>query len=510
MKRSIQILVSSVVGSLLTISLLYIFGVLPPEKKVKIQQLSSMPAVHQVTNDIAGATPPFDFAETAEKVMPSVVQITSSVADTDPLIRRYERRRSPDPFRDFFFDDDFFDQFFYPYRSPQQEPEQTERYRRSTGSGVIINEDGYIVTNNHVIDNADEVEVTLHDNRSFKATVIGTDPTTDLALLKIKASQLPTLPLVDSDEVKVGEWVLAVGNPLNLNSTVTAGIVSAKGRNINILREEYAVESFIQTDAAINPGNSGGALVNLHGGLVGINTAIASPTGSYAGYGFAVPSNLVRKVVEDLLEYGNVQRGVLGVMIRDVNSQLVKDKDLEVNRGVYVDSVMTESSAHDAGIEEGDVILEVNGTHVYTSPALQELIAQHRPGDEVKIKVDRYGKEKVFDVQLKSREGLTALKETEADEYLRELGAVLRPVDKEKAKKLDIEGGVQVVKLHAGKLRSHTRMREGFIITHVDKKAVKNLDDFSEALQEAKGGALLQGIYEDESGIHYYGLGIDA
>lgn len=450
-----------------------------------------------------------DFSRAAEKVMPSVVQISSLVPVSGPRVRRYEYRRGPDPFRD-FFEDDFFERFFYPYRQPGPGDSRPEQYRRSTGSGVIINEEGYIVTNHHVIDQAEEVEVTLLDNRSFEATVIGTDPTTDLALLRIDADNLTSLPLVNSDELKVGEWVLAVGNPLNLNSTVTAGIVSAKGRNINILREEYAVESFIQTDAAINPGNSGGALVNLQGGLVGINTAIASPTGAYAGYGFAVPANIVSKVVEDLLEYGSVQRGVLGVMIRDVTSRLAEDKDLEVTRGVYVDSIMSESAAAAAGLAVGDVILEVDEVAVNSAPALQEQIARRRPGDEVSLKIDRFGREKEIIVTLKSREGLAAVRETYADERLQSLGATLRPVDEETARELDIDGGVEVREIYAGKLRRYTNMREGFIITHVDKTPVYDLEDLSEALRKAKGGVLLQGVYPDAQGYHYYGLGLDA
>jgi len=255
------------------------------------------------------------------------------------------------------------------------------RPKVGTGSGVIINEKGYIVTNNQVIDNAEEIEVTLYDNESYKATVIGTDPTTDLALLQIKADDLKTMSLVNSDDVEVGEWVLAVGNPLGLNSTVTAGIVSAKARNININRDRFAVESFIQTDAAINPGNSGGALVNLDGNLVGINTAIASRTGTYTGYGFAVPSNIVTKVVEDLLKYGNVQRGMLGVSIRTMDSNLAKEKDRDFTAGVWVEQVGEESAAAKAGIEAGDIILEVNGIETHTSPRLQEIVAGKNVSD---------------------------------------------------------------------------------------------------------------------------------
>ncbi|MCB0551151.1 MAG: Do family serine endopeptidase, partial [Phaeodactylibacter sp.] len=381
--------------------------------------------------------------------------------------------------------------------------------RVGTGSGVIINEGGYIVTNNHVVADADDLEVTLHDNRTFKAAVIGTDPTTDLALLQIKAEGLPALPLVNSDEVKVGEWVLAVGNPMGLNSTVTAGIVSAKGRNINILREQFAVESFIQTDAAINPGNSGGALVNLEGGLVGINTAIASPTGAYAGYGFAVPANIVNKVVEDLLQYGVVQRGVLGVMIRSVDGSLAKEKGLDVTRGAYVDSLLENSAAAAAGLQPGDVVVEVEGKTIQSSPELQEMIARYRPGDKVSLKVDRKGKTKAFEVVLNNRQGSTALVEKpKQKDALAMLGAEFETLSSDAARKLDIEGGVKVTRLSSGKLRKYTDMREGFIITKADGLPVRNVDELAKALEGKSGGVMLEGIYEDVPGVRYYAFGM--
>ncbi|MFP4293585.1 MAG: Do family serine endopeptidase [Cyclobacteriaceae bacterium] len=506
MKKYANTIIAAVAASLLTVVLLVWTDLLPDTKEVRIKEIEK-PSVQHINNPLASAEEGvIDFSRTAEEVMPSVVHIRSLMPVSGPSIRRYEYRGMPDPFRD-FFNDDFFDRFFYPYRQPEGQP---ERYRQSTGSGVIINEEGYIVTNNHVIDQAEEVEVTLLDNRSFEATVIGADPTTDLALLRIDAEGLSSLPMVNSDQVKVGEWVLAVGNPMNLNSTVTAGIISAKGRNINILQDEYAVESFIQTDAAINPGNSGGALVNMQGGLIGINTAIASPTGAYAGYGFAVPANIVSKVVEDLLEYGSVQRAVLGVMIRDVNSRLAEDKDLEVTRGVYVDSVMAGGSAEASDLEVGDVILKIDEVVVNTAPQLQEQVARRRPGDEVVLLVNRFGKEKEIKVLLKSREGLLTISNKYADELLQGLGASFRTLDKEEARKLDIEGGVEVSEIYAGKLRRYTRMKEGFVITHVDKQPVSSVEELSEALARARGGVLLQGIYPEQEGVHYYGLGMEA
>lgn len=279
------------------------------------------------------------------------------------------------------------------------------------------------------------------------------------------------MALVNSDDVEVGEWVLAVGNPLGLNSTVTAGIVSAKARSIHINKEKFAVESFIQTDAAINPGNSGGALVNLEGNLVGINTAIASRTGTYTGYGFAVPSNIVTKVVEDLLKYGNVQRGMLGVSIRTMDGSLAKEKDVEFSKGVWIEQVGENSAADKAGIKSGDIITKVDDVLVGTSPRLQELIASKRPGgDEVRITVKRNGKEKEFDVVLENANGTTDIVKREKKEVLNLLGADFETLNSELAEKLDIDGGVQVTRLYPGKIRKQTQMREGFIITHIDGK----------------------------------------
>lgn len=262
----------------------------------------------------------------------------------------------------------------------------------SGGSGVIVSRDGYIITNNHVIDGGGKIEVTLHNNRSYAARIIGKDPTTDLALVKISENDLPTLRYANSDRVEVGEWVLAVGNPFNLTSTVTAGIVSAKGRNINILRGLYSIESFIQTDAVVNPGNSGGALVNMEGELVGINSAIMSESGGYEGYSFAIPSNLVRKIMSDLREFGKVQRGVLGISIKDVNEEIAADFDLDEVEGVFISKVNEGSSADEAGIQMNDIIVAVNGNETKTVPELQEQVARFRPGDVISLELIRYGK----------------------------------------------------------------------------------------------------------------------
>lgn len=432
-----------------------------------------------------------DFTRVAESAMQAVVHVKATA------VRSNSRAR--DPFEDFFGSP--FDRYF---RMPDLQPSV------GTGSGVIINSEGYIVTNNHVIANAEDIEVTLYDNRTYKATVIGTDPTTDLALLQIKERNLPTIPFANSDAVRVGEWVLAVGNPFNLTSTVTAGIVSAKARNINILREQFAVESFIQTDAAINPGNSGGALVNLEGGLIGINTAIASTTGAYAGYGFAVPSNIVSKVVEDLLQYGNVQRGVLGVMVRNLDGNLAREKGLDLTQGAYVDSLLENSAAGAAGIKPGDVIISIDEAPVTNSSSLQELIARHRPGDVVKVKVNRKGAVKTFDVRLTTRSGKATIasKDGSSSDVLEVLGVELEPIDKKTAQKLDLDGGLRVKALSEGKIRRNTSMREGFIITRLDGKPVTTVEDFVSALKGRKGGVLLEGVYEDRPGTHYYAFGM--
>jgi Do/DeqQ family serine protease len=375
---------------------------------------------------------------------------------------------------------------------------------QSSGSGVIVNENGYIVTNNHVVQDADVVEVTLYDNRTYKAEVIGTDPDTDIALIKINEKSLPHLSFVDSDKSKVGEWVLAVGNPFNLNSTVTAGIISAKGRSINILQRNSqegntAIESFIQTDAAINPGNSGGALVDLNGGLLGINTAIASPTGSYSGYGFAVPSNIVSKIVEDLIQFGIVQRGWLGVSIGSVNSELVKEHELQVNAGAYVSGFAVSSSAKEAGLKEGDVVVKIDETPILSSAALIEYIGRHRPGDKVNVTVNRKGKEVTLPVVLKNRDGKTGTIKPEDRRGFASLGLEVEEVDGNVLKKLDINNGVRVKELGSGKLAKYTDIREGFVITKVNEVAVKSVKEFNELLKKKKSGELviLSGTYED-------------
>jgi serine protease Do len=406
-----------------------------------------------------------------------------------------QAQQSFDPFRDFF------------YGSPNPVPQM------STGSGVIISSDGYIITNNHVIDKAEKIEITLNDKRTYTAELIGKDPTTDIALLKIKEQNLPFLSYGNSDDVKVGEWVLAVGNPFNLTSTVTAGIVSAKGRSINILENDpdnglFPIESFIQTDAAVNPGNSGGALVNTQGQLIGINSAIASTTGTYSGYSFAVPVNIAKKVVSDLLEYGTVQRAFIGVSIRDIDSKFAEEKGYKSLKGVYVNGLTENGAASSAGVHEGDVILKIGEMEVNNVPELQEQIGRFRPGDKVMVTLRRENKEVILPLVLKNQKGNTDLvqREKEAEAATSALGATFEVVPKDDLKRLNIENGLRISRLGGGKLRS-AGIREGFIIIAIDKKKISSVNDLESALENKKGGVLIEGVYPN--GMHaYYGFGL--
>ncbi len=430
-----------------------------------------------------------DFTAAADLTVHSVVNVKT----TYPI--DYKSQYYYDPFRDFF---------------GQRQPRQQDA-PYSTGSGVIISQDGYIVTNNHVIDNGEKIEITLNDKRTYTADVIGKDPTTDLALLKIKENNLPFVAYGNSDNVKVGEWVLAVGNPFNLTSTVTAGIVSAKGRNINLLDNDpakglYPIESFIQTDAAVNPGNSGGALVNTKGELVGINSAIASNTGSYTGYSFAIPVNIARKVVADLLEFGEVQRAFIGVSIRDLDSKLAQEKSINELKGVYVNGLTTGGSAEEAGIKEGDVITKIGDVAINKVAELQEQVGRYRPGDKINVTLKRNNQEKILPVILKNKNGNTDVVEKPKIEVVSALGATFEDINDSDKKKLGIENGLKVSKLSAGKLLS-AGIKEGFIITGVDKKKISSVDDIKSALENKKGGVLIEGVYPNGMRA-YYGFGL--
>jgi Do/DeqQ family serine protease len=439
-----------------------------------------------------------NFVTSAELVTPAVVHVTTEY--------KVQARRGPSAsemhpfFRDFFGDD------FEGYQRQQQGPAM------GSGSGVIIASNGYIVTNNHVIDRADKIQVIMDDKRTFDATLVGTDPNTDIALLKINADNLPALRYGNSDNVKVGEWVLAVGNPFNLNSTVTAGIVSAKGRNVGILSREgtnnMSVESFIQTDAAVNPGNSGGALVNLNGDLVGINTAIASQTGSFAGYSFAVPSSIVSKVVDDLLKYGEVQRALLGVQMQEVDAELAKEKSLKTLNGVYVAGFSESSAAKTAGIQEGDVITEINGVKVSTGAQLQEQVTRYRPGDKIKVTYLRAGSTKTASVTLRNANGSTEIvkRDPNSNKAMTIDGAKFEAASKQELNKLDITGGVKISDIDESAF-AETGMKDGFIITSIDRNPTNTPQDVDKVLKGARrGGLLIEGVYPDGRRA-YYALG---
>lgn len=414
-----------------------------------------------------------DFTVPSEKVTPAVVYIVSTMGGQ-------EQEDYDNPFN--FFN------------MPNPAPSQ------GSGSGVIISEDGYIATNNHVIEGAVNIQVTLNDKRSYVARLVGTDPQTDLALLKIDEKDLPFIGFGNSDEVKVGQWVLAVGNPFNLTSTVTAGIVSAKGRNINLLRtrdNQFAIENFIQTDAAVNPGNSGGALVDLNGNLVGINTAIATQTGSFSGYSFAVPVNIVKKVMDDLLKYGIVQRGFLGISIQDVDAKLADEKGLKKIEGVYIAAVSEDGAAEKAGIKEGDVVLKINDRAVNSSSELQEEVSRYYPGDEIKVTVRRKGDEKVLSAKLKNKEGKAEIIKAEppkADFTVE--GAKLRNTSREERLKLKISHGVVIEKVEEGAFKS-AGITSGFVITHIDKREVNSSQEVMNILKAKKGAVLVEGVDQD-------------
>jgi len=486
MKRTLGVFLAAAFASLLTLGI-YTFFFDKNESVIRVEHSNGAPvASAKYNND----SPLLDFTVAAERSMPAVVHIKSTTVGRGSQ----PSAGIPDLFREFFGD-------------PGQ-GQGKPRPQVGSGSGVILNQDGFIVTNNHVIDRADDIEVILNDNRTFKAKIVGTDPSTDLAVIQIEADGLMPITVGNSDEVKVGQWVLAVGNPFSLNSTATAGIVSAKARNINILRDQAAIESFIQTDAAVNPGNSGGALVNLNGELVGINTAIASPTGAYSGYAFAVPSNLMRKVVKDLMDYGTVQRGYLGVMIRDVDGNFAREEGLDVTEGVYVSDLMESSAAEDAGVKVGDVIVAVNGKEVKSASELQAAVGTRRPGDKVSLTVDRNGSMKDIDVVLKNRSGNTKVVERAKASVFDVMGVELQPLSEEEADRLGIDGGVMITRLMRGKLSQQTDVREGFIITKINDDPVRDIDDVEDVLDNRRGGVMLEGTYAEYPGTYYYAFGM--
>ncbi len=416
-------------------------------------------------------TPPTDFTHAAESTINGVVSIKSySTRTASPQ----ESMQGYDPFYEFFFGSPQRRQ--QPQQRRQQQPEETQR---GLGSGVILSSDGYIVTNNHVIDGADRLEVTLNDNSTYNAQVIGTDPSTDVALLKIEAENLPVIPVGDSDALKVGEWVLAVGNPFGFTSTVTTGIVSAKARSMGAVSRggNMGIESYIQTDAAVNPGNSGGALVNVRGELVGINTAIYSQTGNYVGYSFAVPTSIVTKVVTDIKQYGAVQRAVLGVMFRELTPQLAKENDITaVNDGILVEEVVERSAAMDAGLKQGDVITAINDAPTHNTAQLQGEISKYRPGDRITLQYVRDNKKASADVILQNSSGNTKL--TKAKDHT-VLGAAFAKLTDEQRRQFRLNSGVRVSGLTDGKFKD-AGIKEGFVITSINNARVQSPSDIEE------------------------------
>ncbi len=434
MKKILVLFFVAIVGGMVSLGINQYFFVTPNEQVVAhtIPHRSEQPPGHFTSQRGPSVTTLPDFTVVAESTVNAVVHIRAE----------FERRGGMHD--DYFGHGDIFDFFFGP-RNRRPAPERQPVV--GSGSGVIISDDGYILTNNHVIDNASLIEVTFNDNRVYEAYLVGNDPTTDLALLKIEEEGLPFLIFGDSDELLVGEWVLAIGNPFNLASTVTAGIVSAKGRNINILSEEMAIESFIQTDAAVNRGNSGGALVNTHGELIGINTAIASTTGTFTGYSFAVPSNIALKVMEDLLEYGEVQRAKLGVVISPMTGRRADELDIGVIQGAYVEEVESNSAADQAGIRAGDVITGIDGNKVRNPSELIETVGRKRPGDQITVRYYRNGREQETVAKLKNVFGEIAAVTRESRGVNELLGARFETLTDSDLQALNIDHGVRVESL---------------------------------------------------------------
>jgi serine protease Do len=469
------------------------------------QQAGVIPNNYKYTGLFDGNTPPpgaNDFTAPAAAALPAVVHIKTKT-NSRVVNNNLPKSRPNNPFSDFFGNDDLFEQFFGGRGGVI--PEQ-----RASGSGVIISEDGYIVTNNHVVNNADELNVTLSNKKTYKAKVVGTDPAYDLAVIKIDATGLPFLLYGNSDDLKIGQWVLAIGYPLNLETTVTAGIVSAKARTLGLNRDKggnqaAGVESFIQTDAAVNQGNSGGALINTEGKLVGINSAIASPTGSYAGYSYAIPVNITKKVVDDLIKFGTVQRGYLGIQYvnaSDLNEEEKKKAGVPANaEGIYAQDVPTDGGAYAAGIRKGDVIKKIDGVEVTNGAEMQGQISRYKPGDKIQITYARNGAEQNTTVTLKNKAGNFDI--VKKDGIAEALGADLVALDAKKAKEYGITGGVVVKKITGGALNDQTRMKDGFVILKINDKDVRTVDELKTAVDGAKS-ITISGFYPGYDGIYEY------
>lgn len=468
------------------------------------QESGKLPANYAAfyENGTNGSQLPVDFTAAATASTPAVVHIKTKIN-----ARTVTNQRQRSPFSD-LFGDDFFGEFFGAPRN-MTIPEQ-----RASGSGVIITKDGYIVTNNHVIESADEINVTLPNKKSYKAELIGADPSSDLAVLKIVGDNLPYVVWGNSDDVKLGQWVLAIGYPWSLDVTVTAGIVSAKARTLGLngRKSQTPIESFIQTDAAVNQGNSGGALVDTEGKLVGINSAIASQTGSYAGYSYAIPVNIVRKITGDLIKFGAVQRAYLGIeyMPDDAPEEQFRKEGITQGEGVYVRNVPEGGAAAAAGIKKGDYITAINGVKVTSGSEMVEQVANYKPGDKITITYRRDGVSKVANVILKNKAGNTEIvKNDQSGELKERLGAELETVSAKDAEKYGISGGVRVVDLGDGLIKNSTRMEKNFIITSVNSQSVKSVEELMKLLSNARGTVRIEGIYPGYEGVYGYPLNLN-
>ncbi|MBS1510274.1 MAG: trypsin-like peptidase domain-containing protein [Bacteroidetes bacterium] len=468
------------------------------------QTAGVLPSNYKYAGFSENGTPPpnptVDFTAPSAAAIPAVVHIKTKT-NAKQVSNNLPRQKSP--FTDLFGDDDIFNQFFGGRGGII--PEQ-----RASGSGVIISDDGYIITNNHVVDKADEITVTLSNKKTYKAKVVGTDASYDLAVIKIDATNLPFLLYGNSDELKIGQWVLAIGYPLNLETTVTAGIVSAKARSLGLNKDKNGdtragVESFIQTDAAVNPGNSGGALINTDGKLVGINSAIASPTGSYAGYSYAIPVNIAKKVVDDLIKFGTVQRGYLGIQFinaSDLGDDEKKKAGVPLNaEGIYASDVPTDGGAYAAGIRKGDIIKKVDGLDVNNGAEMQGQISRYKPGDKITVTYDRNGRESTVNVTLKNKAGNFDI--VKADAAVDLLGADLAALDSKKAKEYGVSGGVIVKKIHDGALNDQTRMKDGFVILKVNDKEVRSVEELAAAVGTERN-ITISGFYPGYDGVYEY------
>ena len=505
-----QVLFTVAISAITTIAVIWGYGTFVKKNNTFAgQESGSVPANYKFAGMVDGNIPPggvADFTVPAAAATPAVVHIKTKT-NAKQVSNNLPRKQQQNPFSDLFGNDDLFQQFFGQRNNII--PEQ-----RASGSGVIISEDGYIVTNNHVVDNADEITVTLSNKKTYKAKVIGTDPSYDLSVIKIEAAGLPFLLYGNSDDVKIGQWVLAIGYPLNLETTVTAGIVSAKARSLGLNKDKSGnsqggVESFIQTDAAVNMGNSGGALVNTEGKLIGINSAIASPTGYYSGYSYAIPVNIVKKVVDDLMKFGTVQRGFLGVSFVSASDLSEEDKrkaGIPISaEGIYASEVPTSGGAFAAGIRKGDILRKVDGIAVNSGAELQELISRHKPGDKVPVTYLRGGTESTVTVTLKNTAGNLDI--VKADLGLQILGADFTNLDPRKAKEYGVPGGIVVKKINEGALNDQTRMKDGFVILKVNDKEVKSTDELKAAIGNNKS-ITISGFYPGYDGVYEYPISL--